>query len=142
MFERDFCPICKYPFINCQCRFSGSAHPDREKRQRVVFDHLYLLSHKQLKHVLGLQKWFGISYDDPEKEHIRKELERWKAEDLWKSEKRVILNAGNAEYSCNRCGHIIEKDALFCPFCGRALTYEAMDLVLNKINETEDDAKK
>ena len=30
------CPICKYVFEDCQCRFAGSAHPDRSKRARVV----------------------------------------------------------------------------------------------------------
>ena len=26
----EICPICRYGFSACQCRFSGSAHPDRE----------------------------------------------------------------------------------------------------------------
>ena len=76
MFEKDCCPICGYKFDMCQCMFSGSAHPDRSKRQRVVFDHLYLLNPKQSAHIINLQKWWQISYDDPKKESILKELKR------------------------------------------------------------------
>ena len=38
-----------------QCMFSGSCHPDRQKRKEVVKDHLYLLSRK-LKHIIRLEK--------------------------------------------------------------------------------------
>ena len=44
----DKCPICEYSLDNCQCRFAGSAHPARDKRLRVVLDHLYLLSESQI----------------------------------------------------------------------------------------------
>lgn len=60
------CPICEYSLDNCQCRFAGSAHPDRDKRLRVVLDHLYLLSESQMRHVVQLERWWNISYTDPE----------------------------------------------------------------------------
>ena len=71
---KDCCPICKYPFEMCQCRFGGNAHPDYSKRQQVVKDHLYLLSPKQIDHVIFLEKWWSTSYMDGEKNEIYREL--------------------------------------------------------------------
>ena len=51
-------------------------NPNRDKRIQVVKDHLYLLSPKQIEHVIGLEKFWRTSYLDEEKEQIRKELER------------------------------------------------------------------
>lgn len=64
------CPICNYPISNCQCRFGGSAHPDRHKRRQVVLDHLYLLSDEQIKHIIELEKYWQISYGDEERTKI------------------------------------------------------------------------
>lgn len=69
------CPICDYDIEHCQCRFGGSAHPDRSKRQSVVKDHLYLFSDKQVRHIIELERYWRTSYLDEEKEKIRKELE-------------------------------------------------------------------
>ena len=69
------CPICNYNIEHCQCRFGGSAHPDRSKRQAVVKDHLYLFSDRQVKHIIDLEKYWRTSYLDEEKEKIREELE-------------------------------------------------------------------
>jgi len=68
------CPICKYPIGMCQCCFDGSTHPDRSKRREVVLHHLYLLTEDQVKHVIDLEKYWQISYADPEKEKILEEL--------------------------------------------------------------------
>lgn len=68
------CPICGYEIKNCQCRFGGSAHPDRSKRITVVLDHLYLFSEKQISHIINLEKWWRISYADTERTEILKEL--------------------------------------------------------------------
>ena len=70
----DKCPICKYQINQCQCRFSGSAHPDRNKRREVVLDHLYLLSRYQLMHVIELERWWSMSYTDSERNKILDEL--------------------------------------------------------------------
>ena len=69
------CPICNYPFDVCQCRFGGSAHPDRSKRARVVADHIYLLSNEQIEHLKKVQKWWHIVYVDEEMKQILAELE-------------------------------------------------------------------
>ncbi len=69
------CPICKYDFEYCQCRFGGSAHPDRSKRKRVVADHIYLLSNAQIEHLKRVQDWWRTSYGDEEMMNILHELE-------------------------------------------------------------------
>mgnify|MGYP000740854447 FL=1 len=68
------CPICTYDIEHCQCRFSGSAHPDRSKRRRVVLDHLYLFSAEQIGHILELERYWQVSYGDKECFRIRDEL--------------------------------------------------------------------
>lgn len=73
--KNELCPICKYEFNMCQCRFDGNAHPNRGKRKRVVADHIYLLSDAQIDHLKKVQEWWQTSYDDEEKNEILKELE-------------------------------------------------------------------
>lgn len=68
------CPICQYQFQDCQCRFSGTAHPDRSKRARVVADHVYLLTDTQIAHLVKVQEWWQISYGDEEMNQILCEL--------------------------------------------------------------------
>lgn len=63
--HHEFCPICEYEMQHCQCIFSGSAHPDRSVRIRVVKDHLHLLSPKQVAHLIALESWWSTSYGDP-----------------------------------------------------------------------------
>lgn len=75
------CPICNYPFRECQCPFGGSAHPDRSKRARVVADHIYLLSDAQIDHLKKVQEWWQTSYDDEEKNYILKKLEAERKEE-------------------------------------------------------------
>lgn len=68
------CPICNYDIEHCQCRFGGSAHPDRSKRRQVVLDHLYLFSAEQIEHILELEKYWHTSYGDEERSQIREDL--------------------------------------------------------------------
>ena len=72
--RRERCPICDYPIGLCQCTFAGSAHPDRSKRKKVVYDHLYLFSQIQLEHLIWLQTIWRTSYDDAELTGILEEL--------------------------------------------------------------------
>lgn len=74
--SKENCPICDYPFDMCQCRFGGSAHPDRSKRERVVADHIYLLSDEQIEHLKRVQEWWHTEYVDEEMKQILAELER------------------------------------------------------------------
>jgi tRNA G26 N,N-dimethylase Trm1 len=68
------CPICEYAISGCQCLYSGSAHPDRHDKERVVIDHLYLLSPTQVQHVISLEKHWQISYADEILNAILKKL--------------------------------------------------------------------
>lgn len=68
------CPICGYELKDCQCLFSGTAHPDRSTRCKVVYDHLYLFTPTQVQHLIELQKYWQISYSDNEFEQEYKKL--------------------------------------------------------------------
>lgn len=70
------CPICGYAIFECQCRYGGSAHPDRSKECMVVKDHLYLLTPTQLRHVIELEKYWQISYTDEEMKDIYDDLKK------------------------------------------------------------------
>lgn len=72
----EICPICKYDIPHCQCCFAGSWHPDRSDIRDVVLHHLHFLSQKQLDHIIELEKYWDISYSDPELEAIRKDLKK------------------------------------------------------------------
>lgn len=76
LFRKEKCPICNYELNRCQCRFGGSAHPNRSKRREVVLDHLYLFSKKQLKHLIALEKYKQTSYGDDERTHIFEDLKK------------------------------------------------------------------
>ena len=76
------CPICDYEIRHCQCRFGGSAHPDRSKQREVVLDHLYLLTPRQIEHVIDLERDWEIDYGDPEKRKILKKLGYFKDKNL------------------------------------------------------------
>lgn len=70
----DKCPICRYSIPTCQCRFGGSAHPNRSKRKEVVKDHLYLFTEEQVSHIINLERYWQTSYGDDEKQGILDEL--------------------------------------------------------------------
>lgn len=74
IFKSEKCPICGYRIKMCQCRFYGSAHPSYDREKEVVKDHLYLLTPKQVKHVIKLEKFWATSYGDTEKSEILKKL--------------------------------------------------------------------
>ena len=73
---KDLCPICGYELGLCQCLFGGSAHPDRNKEQDVVQDHLYLLSDEQLHHLIDLQRYWQTSYGDEKRTKMLDCLEK------------------------------------------------------------------
>ena len=72
--SNEKCPICEYKISGCQCLYSGSAHPDRHDKRRVVLDHLYMLSTEQVKHIISLEKHWQISYADEILNGILKKL--------------------------------------------------------------------
>ncbi len=68
------CPICNYPLNMCQCLYGGSAHPDRSQAAAAVKDHLYLLTRKQIKHLMRLEKYQNCSSTNEKYEAKVKEL--------------------------------------------------------------------
>ena len=149
--KKELCPICKYEFDMCQCRFSGQAHPDRSKRAKVVADHIYLLSEAQIDHLKKVQEWWQTSYDDEEKNDILKELEAEKekafrpiyllkpcaAEEDKKNGSEpdrhgkwdyvTVVNGGF--WRCSNCGTASEALGVkylyrYCPFCGAKMDEE------------------
>ena len=72
---KEKCPICEYSIQDCQCLFSGSSHPNRDRRKKIVKDHLEMLSQIQLNHVVYLESMWRISYGN---EEDRNEFERFK----------------------------------------------------------------
>ena len=74
--HNEHCPICEYELQHCQCIFGGEAHPNRDRRIRIVKDHLEMLSPKQVGHLIALEDWWQTSYGD---EEDAEEFERFKA---------------------------------------------------------------
>lgn len=74
-FWKEKCPICGYELKHCQCRYGGSAHPDRNIERQVVLDHLYLFSKRQLKHIIELERYWQTSYGDNRRTEILAKLE-------------------------------------------------------------------
>ena len=72
--NKTICPICEYRISECQCLFSGSAHPDRSNRRKVVCDHLYLLNKQQIRNIQKLQSFWQTSYSDVNMNNIVEEL--------------------------------------------------------------------
>ena len=64
--HNEKCPICEYDIQNCQCVFGGLGHPDRSRRAEIVKDHLYMLSPKQIGHLVAVEDWWQTSYGDPD----------------------------------------------------------------------------
>lgn len=72
--NNNVCPICGYKIKECQCLYGHTSK--RNKGRTVVLDHLYLLSKKQLKHIIDLQRFWQTSYVDVEKSNALINLEK------------------------------------------------------------------
>lgn len=58
------CPICGYPFKMCQCMFTGSAHPDRDRVMDYAFTHIDEYKEPQKSHLIDLKKKSGCEVKD------------------------------------------------------------------------------
>lgn len=98
------CPICNYELKMCQCLFAGDCHPDRTKIREVVFDHLYLLTDEQIKHIQYLEKYWNMSYADEEKEEIKRKLKERVEEMKNKEQTNACYGCfGAANGDCDEC---------------------------------------
>lgn len=149
------CPICNNLLNMCQCKFSGSAHPDRSKRIEVVFYHLHFFSPEQVNHIINLQKWWNASYGDRDREQIRKELEDEYQSNAQPDTATITITYadGSTEESfayipdgCKEKCDILYEDAIEIlknerPGCGEKITYteeeryEAYNIAIHAIRK-------
>lgn len=75
MIDPKCCPICGYEFKECKCDQPGMYHAKRADRQRVVLDHLYLLTPKQLDWIVKLESKWKMRYSDDRLTDILNEMQ-------------------------------------------------------------------
>lgn len=93
MKNKKQCPICGYeiygyPFNECQCGLSMFLEIN-EAEIEVVLHHLYMLSKKQLRHIIKLEKSWQISYPDTERTDMLEALShegmiKWVDGKIWR----------------------------------------------------------
>lgn len=62
-------------------------------------------------------------------------------EKVWRGEWKNYLpplGTGNIQYRCTRCGKTPDDEMLFCPYCGAAMTDEAMQMVMERLEALKD----
>ena len=77
------CPICQFSIDRCQCLVGGTGYHDRSKRIRVVLDHLYMFTDKQIKHIVDLEREWCSEYADKELNQILKQIENETGKKTW-----------------------------------------------------------
>ncbi len=50
-----------------------------------------------------------------------------------------VLGAGDVEIRCAKCGNVVEQETDFCPYCGLAMTPEAMEIVEKRVEALHED---
>ncbi len=68
-------------------------------------------------------------------------ISREQVENLWRGEWIGVPNMGVYDTACSKCGYcpgIRFWDSDFCPNCGASMTDEAVDMVMEKINNMEE----
>ncbi len=48
-----------------------------------------------------------------------------------------VLGAGDVGIHCAKCGNVVEQETDFCPYCGLAMTPEAMEIVEKRLEELD-----
>lgn len=65
-------------------------------------------------------------------------ISREQVEKVWRGEwihAMPILGSGDEEIRCSECGNIIGFITNFCPFCGALMTDEAVERVMERLEE-------
>ena len=55
---------------------------------------------------------------------------------MWRGEWKNYLpslGTGNIQYRCTTCGRTPDDEMPFCPFCGAAMTDEAVQMVMKRL---------
>ena len=63
-------------------------------------------------------------------------VSREQVEKVWRGEWKNYLpplGAGNIQYRCTTCGRTPEDEMPFCPYCGAAMTDEAVQMVMERL---------
>ena len=50
------------------------------------------------------------------------------------------LGTGNIQYRCTTCGRTPDDEMPFCPFCGAAMTDEAVQMVMKRLEVLKDES--
>lgn len=67
----------------------------------------------------------------------RKQVEKMRGE--WKPYVPRALGAEDAQYRCAGCGLTADAKAPFCPQCGAPMTDEAVDILVKRLEEMQND---
>ena len=68
-------------------------------------------------------------------------VSREQVEKVWRGEWKHYLpplGAGNVQCRCTRCGRTPDVETPFCAWCGKAMTDEAVDMVIDRWKEAVD----
>ena len=70
-------------------------------------------------------------------------VSREQVEKVWRGEWKNYLpslGAGNIQYRCTTCGRTPDDEMPFCPFCGAAMTDEAVQMVMKRLEVLKDES--
>ena len=68
---------------------------------------------------------------------------REQVEKVWRGEWKNYLpslGTGNIQYRCTTCGRTPDDEMPFCPFCGAAMTDEAVQMVMKRLEVLKDES--
>ena len=63
-------------------------------------------------------------------------------EKVWRGEWKNYLpslGTGNIQYRCTTCGRTPDDEMPFCPYCGAAMTDEAVQMVMERLEALKDE---
>lgn len=69
-------------------------------------------------------------------------VSREQVEKVWRGEWKNYLpslGAGNIQYRCTTCGRTPDDEMPFCPYCGAAMTDEAVQMVMERLEALKDE---
>ena len=70
-------------------------------------------------------------------------VSREQVEKVWRGEWKNYLpslGTGNIQYRCTTCGGTPDDEMPFCPFCGAAMTDEAVQMVMKRLEVLKDES--
>ena len=70
-------------------------------------------------------------------------VSREQVEKVWRGEWKNYLpslGTGNIQYRCTTCGRTPDDEMPFCPFCGAAMTDEAVQMVMKRLEVLKDES--